>query len=154
MRTFTRHYGAHPLNLLAMLVSFAVAGYAALLLISSRPIAVIIWFVGAAIIHDFVLFPLYAIADRILHRRARATSQAERRPAPSWINYVRVPTVVSGLLLLVFVPSIARLSSGYHSTTGLSSSGYLLRWLFITAALFLLSALAFAAHLARGRSLS
>lgn len=152
MRIFARHYGAHPLNLLAMLASFAVAGYAALRLIDSRTIAVIVWFVGAAIVHDLVLLPLYAIADRGLHRRSARNAERYRRPVPSWINYVRVPTAVSGLLLLVYFPSIARLSSGYHATTALSSDGYLLRWLLITGVLFLVSAVAFAIHLSRLRS--
>jgi hypothetical protein len=151
MKTFGRRYGAHPLNLLAMLASFAVAGYAAQRLVSSHPIAVIVWFVGAAVIHDLVLLPLYAIADRGLHRRSARKADRADRPVPSWINYVRVPTAVSGLLLLVYFPSIARLSSGYHATTTLSSEGFLVRWLLITGGLFLLSAVAFAAHLGRRR---
>lgn len=147
MRSFVRHYGAHPLNLLALLASFALAGYAAVLLVPSRPVGVIVWFVGAAVIHDVLLVPLYAIADRGL------VSVWRRHPGSTamspWINYVRVPAGISALLLLVFLPSIARLSTGFHSITGLSSADYLARWLAITGALFVLSAIAFAFRLRR-----
>lgn len=149
MRTFVRHYGAHPLNLLALLASFALAGYAVVLLVPSRPVAVIVWFVGAAIGHDLLLVPLYAIADRGLiglWRRHPGTV-----PISPWINYLRVPAAISALLLLLFLPSIARLSTGFHATTGLSSSGYLARWLAVTGVLFVLSAIAFAIQLRRKR---
>lgn len=151
MRTFARHYGAHPLNLLAMLASFAVAGYAALQLVGSRPIAVVVWFAGAAVLHDLVLLPLYVIADRGLWWRTRRAGSRRVRSAPAWINYVRVPTAASGILLLVYLPSIARLSSGYNATTALSSGGYFLRWLLVTGVLFLLSTLAFAVRILRQR---
>lgn len=150
MRRFAHRYGANPLHLLALLASFALAGYAAILLVHSRPVGVVVWFVGAAIGHDLLLLPLYAIADRGMMRASR------RRPAPlpsaPWLNYVRFPALVSGLLLLVYLPSIARLSTNYHATTGLSSAGYFARWLAVTGALFLLSALALALRMRRRRA--
>lgn len=147
---FARHYGAHPLNLLALLASFALAGYAAVLLVQSRPIAVIVWFVGAAVGHDLILLPLYAIVDRPLLRFGRR--HPDRPPNASWINYVRVPALLSGLLLLVYLPSIAGLSGIYTDTTDLPASRYFARWLAVTGTLFLLSALAFAVHLRRNRT--
>lgn len=159
MKAFRRLYGANPLHLLAMIASFALAGYAAQSLIQSRPIAVGVWFVGAAIGHDVILLPLYAIADQgarlvLPHRRRRAAGTVST-PEPAnggWQNYVRVPAAISACLLLVYLPSIARLSDAFTPTTGLSSQGYFVRWLGITGVLFLLSALTFAVALRRARS--
>lgn len=146
---FARPYGAHPLHLLAMVASFALAGYAAILLVEKRSIMVIVWFVGAAIVHDLVLLPLYAIADaRLVRLRDR---RRERSGMAPWINYVRVPAVLSGLLLLIFLPSIAGLSDTFTETTMLSSSGYFARWLAVTGVLFLLSGLALALRMRRIR---
>ncbi len=147
MASFSRRYGAHPLHLLAMVASFALAGYAAIQLVHSRSIEVIVWFVGAAVGHDLLVLPLYAIADRTLIRRNRPA-----RPGVSpWINYVRVPAALSALLLLVYLPSIARLSDIFTATTGLSSGGYFSRWLGITGVLFLLSGLTLALRIRRKR---
>jgi hypothetical protein len=70
-------------------------------------------------------------------------------PAAPWINYVRVPAALSGLLLLVWFPLILRLQSPYHASTTLSADPYLWHWLAVTGALFLLSAVAFAVRLRR-----
>lgn len=148
MRAFVRRYGAHPLHLLVLIACFGVAGYAALKLIDSRPIAVGVWFVGAAVGHDFVLLPLYALIDGGVRRVRRQPDDLPRVP---WLNYMRFPAAISGILLLVYLPSIARLSDIYTSTTALSSSGYFLRWLGVTGVLFLLSAVAFAIRLRRAR---
>jgi hypothetical protein len=148
MRTFVRRYGAHPLHLIVLVGCFALAGYAALGLISEHAIAVVVWFVGAAVLHDLVLVPLYAVIDGGLRRVRSRPGELPRVP---WLNYVRFPAVISGILLLVFLPSIAQLSGIYHATTGLSASGYFLRWLAVTGVLFLLSGIAFAFRLRRSR---
>lgn len=142
MKTLRRRYGGSPGHLLLLLASFALAGFAALSLIKSRPIGVAVWFVGAAVAHDFVLLPLYTLADRRLHR-------VSTRGAVPWLNYVRFPAAISLLLLLVFLPSIARLSSGYTATTALSASGYVWRWLAISGALFLISAAVYSVRILR-----
>jgi hypothetical protein len=142
MKTLRRRYGGSPGHLLLMLASFALAGFAVLSLIRSRPIEVAVWFVGAAVVHDFVLLPLYTLADHRLRRAAAGRAVA-------WLNYVRFPAAISLLLLIVFLPSIARLSGGYTDTTALSSAGYLWRWLAITAGLFVISAGAYALRLLR-----
>jgi hypothetical protein len=149
MRRLLRWYGGSPLHLLAFLACFALAGYAAAHLISSRPLGVAIWFLGAVVGHDLLLVPLYSLADRsvmavIRHRRPRL-------PAVPWINYIRVPAALSGLLLLVWFPLILRLPSGYHASTTLSQAPYLWHWLAVTGALFLMSAIAFALRL-RGKA--
>ena len=54
------------LQLLSLLASFAVAGYAAVRLLAGNPIGIGAWFVGSAVVHDLVLFPLYAGIDAAL----------------------------------------------------------------------------------------
>lgn len=152
MHRFLRWYGADPLHLIALIACFALAGYAGLKLLSGDLIGILVWFVGAAVIHDLVLFPLYAVADRstqaVVRRRSVTT------PRVPWVNYVRVPAMLSGLLLLVWFPLIFRLVGPYRATTGLSQEPYLGRWLAVTAFFFLVSAFAFALRLRRERSAS
>ncbi len=80
-------YGAHPLHLLALVVCFTLAGYAAYRLASTLhwPF-VLAWFAGAVIGHDLVLFPLYALADRSLLRGLRSPpdDSGATRPAVPW----------------------------------------------------------------------
>jgi hypothetical protein len=147
MRRLTRWYGANPLHLLALLGSFAVAGYAAALLVSSRPVAVAVWFLGAVVGHDLLLMPLYSLADR--SALAAIRHRAPRLPAVPWINYLRVPAGLSGLLLLIWFPLILRLGTNYHAFTTLSPDPFLWHWLAVTGALFLLSAAMLALRLRR-----
>jgi hypothetical protein len=130
---FLRLYGASPLHLAGQLACFVVAGYAAVQLLGARPAAVLLWFVGAAVLNDVLLAPLYLLLDR---------SGRRRRGFPSWWNHVRVPAAISLLLLLVWFPEIARRSRSYPRLTGLDASVYLGRWLAVSGALFVLSALA------------
>ena len=147
MRRQLRWYGASPLHLLAMLACFGLAGYAAARLVPSQPLGVIVWFLGAVIGHDLLLVPLYSLADRSVMAAIR--HREPRLPAVPWINYVRVPAALSGLLLLVWFPLILRLHSSYHASTTLSADPYVWHWLAVTGALFLLSAVAFALRLRR-----
>ena len=149
MRRQLRWYGASPLHLLALLACFGLAGYAAARLIPSRPLSVIAWFLGAVIGHDLLLMPLYSLADRSVMAAVRHRNP--QLPVAPWINYVRVPAALSGLLLLVWFPLILRLRSPYHASTTLSADPYLWHWLAVTGTLFLLSAVAFALRL-RGQS--
>jgi hypothetical protein len=71
-------------------------------------------------------------------------------PAVPWINYLRVPTALSGMLLLIWFPLIFRLPAGFHATTTLSPDPYLWHWLAVTGALFLLSAAALALRMRTG----
>ncbi|MDT7711906.1 MAG: hypothetical protein QOG46_595 [Pseudonocardiales bacterium] len=128
-------------QLVALLASFTVAGYAGIRLLAGNPIGVGAWFVGSAVVHDLVLFPLYAGLDAalvtLLHRRPGLATVAGVR----WLNYLRIPAVVSGLLLLVWSPLILRASDdAYHAASGLSAQPFLPRWLAVTAVLFAISA--------------
>ena len=125
-----------PFQIVLLLCSFALAGYAGVRLLAGDWFGVALWFVGAALLHDLVLLPLYAVADRAV---VRGLGAAGRR---AWVLYVRVPAAFSGLLLLVWFPLISgRVDRRYRSVAGLSAEGFLARWLLITAALFGVSAL-------------
>ncbi|MGW3444883.1 hypothetical protein [Streptomyces sp. NPDC001076] len=133
-----------PLQILLLACSFALAAYAGLRLLSGDWLGVALWVVGAALLHDLVLLPLYALADRAV---ARGLGAAGRR---EWTMYVRIPAALSALLLLVWFPLISGMVAGhYRSATGLSTDGYLARWLLITAVLFGGSALLLARRLRR-----
>ena len=141
-----RFYGAHPLHLLILLASFAIAGYAGLHLLTqpSWPL-ILLWFLGAVIGHDLVLFPLYALADRATSTLAHPT-QPHRVPV---INYIRVPALGTGLSFLLFFPGIIRQGAGtFKAATGLDQQPYLARWLLMVAILFAISALLYTVRLA------
>lgn len=139
-------YGAGPLHLLVMVGCFALAGYAGVRLLDARPIAVAVWFAAAVVAHDLVLFPLYALADR------SAQAVLRRRTPVPWINHLRVPVLLSGLLLLVWFPLIFQLSGFYTAVTALPAGVYLGRWLLVTGVLFTGSAVVLAVRLRRASS--
>ncbi|MEU1162226.1 hypothetical protein ABZ372_16410 [Streptomyces sp. NPDC005921] len=133
-----------PLQLLLLACSFALAAYAGVRLLAGDWLGVALWVVGAALLHDLVLLPLYSLADRALVRGLGAAGRRE------WMLYVRVPAALSALLLLVWFPLISGAVAGhYRSATGLSPDGYPTRWLLITAVLFGGSALLLARRLRR-----
>jgi len=149
MRRLLRWYGASPLHLLTMLGCFALAGYAAVMLLKVNALGVTVWFAGAVIGHDLVLLPLYTIADK--SARAVFSHRQPDLPAVPWINYLRVPVVLSGILLLIWFPLILRLPRNFQASTTLPTSPYLWHWLAVTGALFLMSAAAYALRLRRAR---
>ena len=141
MRRFTDVYGDRPPHLAVMVACLAVAAYAATFLLGDPALlTVLIWFVGAALAHDLVLFPLYAAADRVL------TGVAGRLPRGRvpLVNHIRVPALGAGLTLLMFLPGIIRQGGDTHlAATGLDQQPYLGRWLGVVAALFLISAVSY-----------
>ncbi|MFJ9815813.1 hypothetical protein ACIRU3_11145 [Streptomyces sp. NPDC101151] len=133
-----------PFQLLLLACSFALAGYAGVRLLADDWSGVALWIVGAALLHDLVLLPLYAVADRAV---VHGLDAGGRR---AWTPYVRVPAVLSGLLLLVWFPLILGLvDRRYRMATGLNPDVYLGRWLLITAVLFGGSALLLAMRVRR-----
>ncbi|MEV5843957.1 hypothetical protein AB0M32_18530 [Streptomyces sp. NPDC051985] len=144
-----------PLQLLLLACSFALAAYAGVRLLAGDWLGVALWVVGAALLHDLVLLPLYSLADRALVRGLGGAGRrmgAPPTPFGQWgrTMYVRVPAALSALLLLVWFPLISGAMAGhYRSATGLSPDGYLTRWLLITAVLFGGSALLLARRLRR-----
>jgi hypothetical protein len=53
-----------PLQLMLLGCSFALAAYAGVRLLADDWVGVALWIVGAALLHDLVLLPLYVAADR------------------------------------------------------------------------------------------
>ncbi|GLW03371.1 hypothetical protein [Streptomyces lavendulae] len=137
---FRRRYGASPLHLLLVLASFALAAYAGLRLFEGDTLGVAVWFVGAALLHDLVLLPLYSVTDRAAQALFTRGAGAGRTTPRVSVNYVRVPAFISGVLLLVWWPLVLRRVEHYTAATALPADGFLGRWLLITAALFAASA--------------
>ncbi len=140
MAEFRRAYGAATWHLLLLLGCFAVTGWVALRL-AGEPTAgrMLLWFVGAAVAHDLVLFPAYASVDRALR------AGWGRGGTPSVRNHVRVPALGAGLLLLVYLPGILGLGDGtYASATGLAPRARVGQWLAVSGVLFAASALVYA----------
>jgi hypothetical protein len=167
-----RWYGASPLHLLALLAALALGGYAAAAVVAAGPWrGFAVWFAVAIIGHDLLLFPLYSLADLSVRRLlpgwaggtrgtapagpTRGTGQAggtgdlaAGRVVPPVVNYLRVPTAFSLLVLIVWFPLILGLSHGtYHRASDLSTSPYLGRWLAVTGAMFAGSAACYAVAL-------
>jgi hypothetical protein len=146
-------YGANALHLLAMLCSLALAGYAAVRTASdSRWPLMLVWFVGALIVHDLLLFPLYTIADRSLI--AAIGSLRRRRQTPAFavppLNYLRIPGLGAALTFLIYFPGIIRQgASTYHDATGQTQTPFLARWLLLCAVMFGVSAIAYAIQAGR-----
>jgi hypothetical protein len=138
------------LHLLSLLACFALAGFAFLQASHGPlPMRMAVWFVAALIGHDLLLFPLYALADKTLstaipRRRGRLLTK------PGTVNYLRVPALLSSLLLLMFFPVILRKSEGpYGAASGLDQSPYLARWLLLTGVAFAVSAVLLAVRTRR-----
>lgn len=157
---FKNFYGAHPLHLLTMLAGFALLGYT---LVTFKPSqlwnqgtwwqSIAVWFAAAVVGHDLVLFPLYALADRILlARTGRTRPSPQDGPKVLVHNHLRVPALGAGLTLLVFLPGIIEQGGPtYHAATGQTQQPFFGRWLLLTAAMFGSSALVYAGRLAVAR---
>lgn len=155
---FRRWYGEGPLQLLLLLASFALAGYAGVRLLGDDWVGVTAWFVGAALVHDLLLVPVYGVVDRVVCglasgrlRASRGGPRGPQTPGRVPVAYVRVPAALSGLLLLVWFPLIAGQVPRYASATGLPADVFLTRWLLLSAALFAGSAVCFVVRTVRGR---
>jgi hypothetical protein len=141
MKRFRDHYGASPVHALAHLAAFGIAGFVVLQFLDLRAAGnVLIWFVAAVVLHDFILLPFYSGLDRA------AQALGGRRGA---VNYLRVPIGLSGLLLLVFFPLICgRSTDKLEQVSAAPAADYLARWLLITGVLCAGSAVL---YLARSR---
>ncbi|MDQ6836570.1 MAG: hypothetical protein M3016_10330 [Actinomycetota bacterium] len=148
-KRFRRSFGAGPVPVLSLLASFAIAGAAVVGWFgrSKDVVSVLAWFLAAIVLHDLFLLPLYTWLDRMalgrLHDRVHhrvGTRPPEVSPTP----FLRVPAMLSGLLLLVFFPVIFGLGQRTEvSATGIPEHGYLARWLLATGVLFALSGVAY-----------
>ncbi|MBA3907734.1 MAG: hypothetical protein H0X35_13770, partial [Pseudonocardiales bacterium] len=125
-----------------LVVCLVVAAYAGFFLLGDPGLLrMLIWFAGAAVVHDLVLFPAYSTVDRGLVAAARGNVPL--------INHIRVPALGAGLTLLMFWPGIVRQGEDTHlAATGLDQSPYLGHWLALTGVLFGISALVYGGRVA------
>ncbi len=146
-------YGASGRHLLVTLAALSLAVYTVLELgldeLWDSDVwwqSILVWFLGAVLLHDLVLFPLYALADRLfgraLRRRSPAPGEASGVPI---VNHVRIPVLAIGLLFLLFFPGIIEQgASSYSKATGQTQEPFLERWLILSAAIVGLSAATYA----------
>jgi hypothetical protein len=157
-RKFAAWYGSNPLHLLGAIAAWALAGYVVLLLgphaLWNHTVwwqSITVWFLAAIVAHDLVLFPLYALADRSFAGALAAMGNRWAGPPPrvSPLNYLRLPTLATGLSLLLFFPGIIQQGRfSYIASTGQNQQPFLGRWLALVAALYGVSAVAYAVRLA------
>jgi len=138
---------SQAVQVLVHVAAFVIAGYALAQIVRGGSVVnFAIWFVGAAVLHDLLLFPFYSLLDRLAGhpRRARA-----RGGVPT-VNYVRVPALISGVLLLVYFPLILGLAGhNYYLAAAHHPHGYARNWLAITGVLFVGSGLLYAIRVLR-----
>lgn len=135
-------YGRDPIHLLGVVFCYALATYSAIKLFSNVSLWIALAFPAGIAVHDFVLFPLYRKANHVL-TNYQLKRERQGKTSVLWINHVRVPLMISLLLLLCYFPIILRLATDRPLYTGLSQDPYLYRWLLVTAALAAGSALAY-----------
>jgi hypothetical protein len=118
------------MRVLAHLILLPIAGWAVLTVLDFRAADnVVVWLVGAVILHDLILLPAYSGLDRLA-----------RFAVKDAINYIRVPGGLSLLMLLVFWGTIRGKGDGaFHYVSGLHYDGYAQRWLLVSAGLFAVS---------------
>jgi hypothetical protein len=149
---FRRFYGGGPFHFAAGLACLAVAVLAIRRWfdVGGHDARVILtWFVALVLAHDLVFLPAYSVLDRILSRRP-ATERGPARFARARVH-LRIPTLLSALLLLVFAPLILRKTTDYGNYAGLSSHPYLDRWLIATGCLFALSGIVYVGRIVAAR---
>ncbi len=147
--SFRRWYGASPWHLMILVAQFLVVVYAVTRIVGvPRWVEIGLWFAGAVVLWDFLLFPLLLVGDWVVRRLADRLPEGP----PSPLNHVRIPLLSVVLLLLVFWPLVLRdAPEAYRAATGLEVDPFLWRWAAVSAALVLGAALVYAFRLARRR---
>jgi hypothetical protein len=130
-----RLYGDRLFHLIVVVAAFALGGYA-ISVLGVRNLfipevwwqSIGVWFAVAVIGHDLILFPLYALADRLLTIMSRNRPARGKRSIPPSarvhvLNHLRVPTLAAGLLLVMFLPGIIQQGAPiYRAATGLTQA--------------------------------
>lgn len=149
-------YGASPWHFVVHLAGIALIAWALSQSFDARyskaAVNLAIWMVAGAVIHDGIALPLYVVGDRTARwlwapiGRRLARSGVRRVPGN---GHVRVPLVMSAVMLLVFLPNIQhRAPIGHRLSTGLAEQpDYLGRWIAITVGLFAISLLIYGLRL-------
>jgi hypothetical protein len=150
MTAFRRLYGDHVLHLIVLVAALALGAYTISVLgvdalfnprVWWQSIAV--WFAVADIGHDLILFPLYALVERLLPKGRRRADPDTSRRVPI-VNYLRLPTLATALTFAMFLPGIIEQGAfTYTAATGLTQEPYLARWLLLVAGFYLISAVCY-----------
>ena len=149
---FRYEYGAGPLHLVAAVAGLGVAVWALVTVLGvlGRPENFAKWFIGAILLHDLLFLPVYsalgiaASGALVRGRRTRLRIAA--------LNHLRVPALLSGLMLLVWFPLVlSKAPVTFARATGYSGDFFLGRWIALTVVLFAASALLFAVRAPRLR---
>lgn len=132
MSWLRRIYGGSPLHLVGHLVLIGVAAYVLSIMFrpefAPQPWNLVLWLLGGAVLHDLVVLPAYSAVN------AGAARGWGSRPG---LNYVRVPLILSLVLLLVFFPRITNQQpQNFERALGYAPPDYFARWLLITGVLF------------------
>lgn len=152
-----RLYGDSVFHLIVLLAALALTAYAVSVLGVEQLFntatwwqSIAVWFAVAIVAHDFLLFPLYALADRVvvlLSRHDRGQRTATRTIGSMSIpvtNYLRLPTMAAALFLVMFLPGIIKQGAlAFHAATGLTQAPFLGRWLLLTAVFYAVSAICY-----------
>jgi len=153
VKSFRYEYGASPVHLLVAITSLVVSAWALsqVLDVLATPGRFLLWFLGAIVLHDLVFLPLYSLLDRGAAGALTRGDQPSRLRIAA-LNHLRIPVLLSGLMLLVWYPLVlGKAAAGFENTTGLSTDVYLERWLALTAVLLVGSALLLAVRARRLR---
>jgi hypothetical protein len=145
MRSFASRYGASPLHFVGHVALIALTVWSVLNVLKFPGwVDWLLWFAGAAVLHDLVVLPLYTGLDRLLQRTG---GRVRRRPLT---NYVRVPVVLAASLLLVSFPLVLdRAPGNFQRVAGFAPSGYLGWWLALSLAAVVVSGLWYVVGLVR-----
>ncbi len=138
MTSLRRAYGSGPFHFVAVAAGLAISGYAIIRLAGAdRRVLIAIWFGCALVAHDFLLYPLYTLLDRAAARGGNAGETGR----PPWVNFVRVPVLLTGLVFLTSFPLILGVNDRtYRDASGLGTGRFLGRYLMFTTVVFLGSA--------------
>ena len=126
-KLFRRLYGEHVLHLIVLLGALALGAYTISVLGIDQLFnpqvwwqSIAVWFAVAVIGHDLILFPLYALAERLLPKGYRKAKSASPHRVPL-TNYLRMPTLATGLTFALFFPGIIQQGAvTYLNATGLT----------------------------------
>lgn len=150
MSVFRRLYGDHVLHFIVLVAALALGAYTISVLGVDQLFnprvwwqSIAVWFAVAVIGHDLILFPLYALVERLLPKGRRRTDSDTSRRVPI-VNYLRLPTLATALTFAMFLPGIIEQGAfTYTAATGLTQEPYLSRWLLLVAGFYLTSAVCY-----------